>query len=61
MRSVAIALLVIAAMVAGLAIWAATAFGREYGIQSFWEALAWGALFTLVPLVPGILLLRRSR
>ena len=61
MRVVAIVLLVIAVVVAALAIWAASAFGREYGIDTFWQAIAWGALFTLVPLVPGILLLRRSR
>ena len=60
MRVVAVALLVIAVIVAVLALWAAIAFGREYGIQTFWTALAWGALLALVPLVPGILFLKRS-
>jgi hypothetical protein len=61
MRVVAIILLVIAALVGALALLASIAFGREYGIQTFWEALAWGGLFALVPLVPGILLLGRSK
>jgi hypothetical protein len=57
--SCAIALLVIAALTATMAFWAAIAFGREYGIESFWGTIAWGTLFALVPLVPGILLIRR--
>lgn len=61
MRVVAIILLVIAAGVAVLAVWAAIEFGREYGTDTFWEAIVWGALFTLVPLVPGISLLKRTR
>jgi hypothetical protein len=68
MRVVAIILLVAAAVVgtltlvvAALALWNAITYGREYTIDFFWILLAWGGLFTLVPLVPGILLLRRSR
>jgi hypothetical protein len=61
MRVVAIILFVTAAVVGALALWAAIAFGREYGIDTFWLALAWGGLFTLVPLMLGILLLRRSK
>jgi uncharacterized membrane protein len=61
MRVVAIVVLVIAAAVAALTILAAIAFGREYGVDSFWLTLAWGGLVTLVPLALGILLLRRSK
>ncbi|MEA2509727.1 MAG: hypothetical protein QOG21_1809 [Actinomycetota bacterium] len=61
MRVGAIILFVTAAALGALALWAAIAFGREYGIESFWLTLAWGGLFTLVPLVPAILLLRRSK
>lgn len=61
MRVVAIALFLIAAVVAALALWVAVAFGREYGFETFWGTVAWGVVFTLVPLVPGILLLKRSR
>jgi hypothetical protein len=61
MRVVAIVLFLIAAVVAALALWVAVAFGREYGVGTFWLTIAWGVVFTLVPLVPGILLLKRSR
>jgi hypothetical protein len=61
MRVVAVVLLVLAAVVAGLALWLAIATAREYGSQQFWAVLAWGIPLTLVPLVPGVLLLRRSR
>jgi membrane protein implicated in regulation of membrane protease activity len=60
MRVVAIVLLAIAGVVAVIALWAAIAFGREYGIDTFWLTLGWGLAFTLVIFVPGILLLRRS-
>jgi hypothetical protein len=61
-RVLAIVLLVIAAGVVALAIWAAIAFGREYGFN--WGSLgtiALGVLIALVPAVPGVVLLRRSR
>jgi hypothetical protein len=61
MRVVAIVLFAIATAVGALTVSAAIAFGREYGIESFWLTLAWGGLFTLVLLVPAILLLRRSK
>ncbi len=51
----------IAAVVAVLAVWGAIAFRREYDVETFWTSIAWGVLFILVPLVPGIWLLRRSR
>jgi hypothetical protein len=60
MRVVAIVLFVAAAIVGALALSLAIALGREYGIDTFWLSLAWAGLFTLVPLVPGILLFRRS-
>ena len=60
MRVVAVLLIVLAAVVAALALWLAVAFGREYGIEQFWGGLAWVGL-ALVPLVPGILLFKRSR
>ena len=62
MRVVAIVLLVIAAVVVALGLWVAIAFGREYGFDwSFLGTIAWGVLFALVPAVPGVLLLRRTR
>jgi hypothetical protein len=61
MRVVAIILFVTAAVVGVLGLLIAIASGREYGIETFWLGLAWGGLFTLVPLVPGILLFRRSK
>jgi hypothetical protein len=61
MRVVAIVLFAIAAVVGALAVSAAIAFGREYGIESFWLTLAWGGLLTVVPLAAGILFLRRSQ
>lgn len=61
MRIVAIVLLVIATALAVFGLWAAVEFGREYGIEAFWEVVGWFTLFTLVPLVLGMRLLRRSR
>jgi tellurite resistance protein TehA-like permease len=61
MRVVAIVLLMVAAVMAALAVWAAIAVGREYGFQRSWELLPWGVVFPLAPAVPGVLLLRRWR
>ena len=60
MRVVAYVLIVLAAIVAGLALWLAVAVGREYGIDQFWGSLAFVG-FAMVPLVPGILLFKRSK
>ena len=56
MRILAIVLLTIAALVAGLAVWTALAFGREYGADTFWLTLGWGFAFALVAAVSGIFL-----
>jgi hypothetical protein len=62
MRVVAVILLVLASGVIALAVWVAIAFGREYGFDiTFLGTIVWGVLFALMPLVPGILLLKRSR
>jgi Kef-type K+ transport system membrane component KefB len=61
MRVVGVIFLVAAVVVGALALSIAIATGREYGIQDFWLALAWGGLFTLVLFVPGVLLLRPSK
>jgi hypothetical protein len=61
MRLVALVLFIAAAVIGVLGLSLAIAFGREYGIDTFWLALAWAGLFTLVPLVAGLLLLRRSK